>query len=117
MVNKLIIGGVSAVVIVTIILVIITVTAPWNKVKKRKDGESNADWSTRIYGAMIKNPTMTSGGGTNHNTQFLGTLSKLNKATATKLCGNPCHWSGAEKTPLCKCDGSTPTGVKGWGLF
>ena len=120
MVNKLLIigGGIGGVVvIVIIILVIISVTAPWNKVKKRMEGESNSDWSTRIYQAMINNPNLATNPGTNPHVQFLGSKPKLDKDTATKLCGNPCHWSGAEGSPLCKCDGSTPTGVKGWGLF
>ena len=121
--KKSVVKVISALVIIGLIigLIIMFTSKKWLKVKKRKDGESDAAWSKRIFRVMRGNPSGWDGeGGVGHNANLLSGLGRLSKEKAISLCENPCAWGGNDGAPGCVCgDGSAGTGghssgVKGW---
>ena len=71
----------------------------WQAVSERRAGESDSQWSERIYRSFLVNSPsdFVIGGGVTTNSVQLEGKSKLIKSVADKLCINPCFWSRAQK--------------------
>ena len=85
-------------------------TDQWFKVALRRRGESDLEWSTRIYNTMVG--MVEDGKGPNANQDILFRESILNPRLAGLLCTNVCRWHG--KTPLCACDAAWTGDVELW---
>lgn len=86
----------------------------WDPLKKRSTGESDIDWSDRLYTFMVPGRiSNVKEGGVIHNVSHCGLNNKqiLNQETASCLCENPCVWY-KDKTNKSVCDCGVIGGAK-----
>ena len=93
-----------------------TGTSNWAPVKTRASGDSDVQWSAKIYDAVTGTPHSTAAGGVVTNVPWLHGMDSLDQNLATNLCPSPCYWDYAKgdqnqkdlinKAALCDCEKS-----------